>query len=318
MKLSVAMITYNHERFIGQAIESILAQNVNFEYEIVIGEDRSTDGTRAVVKEFYRRHPDRIKLLLRDRNVGAMRNFIETINACEGEYVAFLEGDDYWTATDRLQKQVDYLDTHPDRAICCGRARAVYESGTEKFEGRWDLVPPCPAGTYTVEDTLKSSFVLLCTTVLRREFVPLFPQWLLEMKLGDWPLCAMVARHGKVELMDEIMAAYRVHIGGTWSSLPHVTRLNEAARMLRALDKEFGYQYADVIREAMATPYLDLARTSRSKGRRVDTAKHVVHYIRNGGWRCPGSARAVAGLITYGVIGCWYKVFSRAKSADQN
>ena len=317
MKLSVSMITYNHERFIARAIESVLAQNVNFEYEIVIGEDCSTDSTRAVVEEFHRRYPDRIRPQLLDRNIGALRNFTRNIEACRGEYVAFLDGDDYWTATDKLQKQVDFLDTHPDRAICCGRARAVYDSRPEDFDGWWDVVPVYPAGTYAFEDLLKTCFVLLCTMVLRREFIPPFPKWFLEMKLGDWPLCIMVAQHGKIELVDEIVAAYRIHTGSTWSALPHLTRLNEAERMLRALDKEFGYQYADVIRESIATPYLDQARWSRANGERLRAAKCIVHYARNGGWRCPGGVRAIAGILTYGLVGSWYKVFSRAKSANQ-
>ena len=90
MKLSVMIITYNHERYISQTIESILAQRVNFDYEIVIGEDCSTDCTRAVIMDFQRRYPDRIVSLLRDRNIGAMRNFAGTIEACRGQYVAFL------------------------------------------------------------------------------------------------------------------------------------------------------------------------------------------------------------------------------------
>jgi glycosyltransferase involved in cell wall biosynthesis len=317
MKLCVAMITYNHGRFIGEAIESILAQKVNFEYEVVIGEDCSTDNTRSVVRDFHRRYPDRVRPLLWDRNIGILRNFAATIEACRCEYLAFLEGDDYWTATDKLQKQVDYLDAHPDRVICCARSKAVHEEGTQHFEGSWDVVPHHPAGTYTIEDILKESFVAVRTALFRREFVPVFPEWLLEMKLGDWPLCAMVARHGKVELMDEIVAAYRIHAGGTWSSLPHLKRLNEAARMLRALDKEFGYQYTDVIRDAIAAPYLDLAVRARSEGRRIEAAKLVATYLRNGGWRRPGSARTVAGLVTFGMIGAWYKVFSRAKSVNQ-
>ncbi len=313
MKLSVAMITYNHERFIGQAIESILAQNVNFEYEIVIGEDCSTDGTRALIMEFQRRYPNRLKLLLRDRNVGAMRNSAETIEACKGQYVALLEGDDYWTATDKLQKQVDFLDAYPDRALCCGRARPVYEAGTEDFDAGWDVAPSRPAGPYVVEDILKGNFVVTCTTVVRRELIPPFPNWFFEMKLGDWPLWAMIARYGKIELMDEIVAAYRIHLGGTWSSMPHINRVREEARVLRALDKELKHQHRNVIRKTLVPHYLYLAITSRSKGKRIETAKYFINYIRSGGWRRPGSARFIAGMIAYEVIGPWYKVLSRMK-----
>src|SRR5579864_5044611 len=107
MKLSVMMITYNHERFIAQALDSILAQQVNFDYEIVVGEDCSADGTRAILMDFHRRYPSRIVPFLRDRNMGAMPNFESTLRACRGQYLALLEGDDYWTSPDKLQRQVD-------------------------------------------------------------------------------------------------------------------------------------------------------------------------------------------------------------------
>src|ERR1700676_449892 len=117
MKLSVMMITYNHERYIAQAIESILAQKVNFDYELVIGEDCSTDGTRAVILDFHRRYPSRIVPLLRERNLGGPRNFLGTLAACRGKYLALLEGDDYWICTDKLQRQVDFLEANPAWAI---------------------------------------------------------------------------------------------------------------------------------------------------------------------------------------------------------
>src|ERR1700683_2854968 len=119
MKVSVLIVTYNQECYIGQAIESVLAQKVNFDYEIIIGDDCSTDGTRSLITEFQRLRPDRIKAILRDRNIGANRNVAGVAAASRGQYAAFLEGDDYWTATDKLQKQVDFLDAHPDRSICC-------------------------------------------------------------------------------------------------------------------------------------------------------------------------------------------------------
>src|ERR1700737_2056019 len=128
MKLSIAMITYNHEEFIGQAIESVLAQKVNFDYELVIGEDCSTDGTRAVILDFHRRYPDRIVPLLRERNLGLMGNFARTIAGCRGRYLALLEGDDYWICTDKLQRQVDFLEANPSWAICCTRAQVKNEA----------------------------------------------------------------------------------------------------------------------------------------------------------------------------------------------
>jgi glycosyltransferase involved in cell wall biosynthesis len=311
MKLSVLIITYNHERFIVQAIESVLAQKVNFAYEIVIGEDCSTDGTRAIVMDFQQRFPERIKLLPTERNIGAMRNLERTIAACRGQYLAFLEGDDYWTSADKLQRQIDFLDAHPDRAICCHRVRFLYETGSEDFDVKFDVFPPSAAGPYTIEDVLKGNFVMTCSMVLRRELIGRFPAWFFEMKLGDWPLCALVSRHGRVELMDEVMATYRLHRGCTWSSLPQVTRLRETVRMLKALDKELHHRHADAIREATTRPYLDLAATARSQNSRTETAKYLVTCIRNGGLRLPGMLPAFASLAAYVLLGSWYKIFSR-------
>src|ERR1700693_1289131 len=173
MKLSVAMITYNHQRFIGEAIGSGLAQKVNFGSEIVIGEDCSTDGTRGVILDFQRRHPERIVPILRERNVGAMRNFAETIAACRGQYVAFLEGDDYWTSVDKLQRQVDFLDAHPDSVLCCHRVKFLYETGSAEV----NVHPLLAAGPYTIEDLLRMNFVMTCSAVLRRDLIGPLPRW---------------------------------------------------------------------------------------------------------------------------------------------
>jgi glycosyltransferase involved in cell wall biosynthesis len=313
MKLSVMMITYNHGRFIARAIESALAQRVDFDYEIVIGEDLSTDNTRTIVVDFARRNPQRIVPLLRDRNIGAIRNFAQTVSACRGQYLAFLEGDDYWTSPDKLQKQVDFLDAHPDRAICCHRVQFLDETGLAEA----DIFPPHSAGEYTIEDLLKLNFVMTCSMVMRRELIGRIPDWLFRMKLADWPICAMVARYGTIELMDENMAAYRVHAGSSWSSLPSNTRLREGSRMLRALDKHLGYRYADTIAQTISRPYLQLAEAARSSGQRMATAKHVLDCIRNRGLRVSSARRTIAGLAAYALIGRWYKVFSNANSAGR-
>ena len=130
MKVSVHMITYNHEKFIAQAIESALMQQVDFDYEIVIGEDCSTDRTREIVVAYQQRHPDKIRLLLHEQNVGVSLNDIRVYRACRGEYVAWLEGDDYWTSPHKLQKQADFLDSHPACSACFHPVTVFFEDGS--------------------------------------------------------------------------------------------------------------------------------------------------------------------------------------------
>jgi glycosyltransferase involved in cell wall biosynthesis len=311
MKLSVAMITYNQERFIGQAIESVLAQKVNFDFEIVIGEDCSTDGTRAIVMDFHRRYPDRIVPLLGDQNVGAMRNLQETLAACRGQYVALLEGDDYWIRDDKLQKQVDFFEAHPDCAICCQRAQYLDELNATDVE----FFPSLPGGIYTIDDLLKGNFVMTCTAVLRREWIGTLPSWFSEMHLGDWPLFALVAQHGAICLLDDVASVYRVHAGGIWTSRSQASRLQETIRMLEAVNKELGYRYAVAIRQAIARSYLYWGEIARSNGKRVDTGMCLVNCLRYGGAYLTGSVPILRGLAWYTALGSLHSPLARAKRA---
>ena len=115
-KVSVLMITYNQESFIAQAIRSALMQITDFDYEIVIGDDYSTDRTRQIVADIACKHPARIKPVFQNVHVGANRNLVAALKACPGEYVAVLEGDDYWTTQNKIQLQVDFLD-RPVRVV---------------------------------------------------------------------------------------------------------------------------------------------------------------------------------------------------------
>ena len=118
IKVSVIVTTYNHERYIDRAIESVLEQATDFDYELVVGEDCSTDRTRDIVAEWQRKRPDRIRLVLQEKNVGGHGNFSAVYRAAAGDYVSWLEGDDYFTDPRRLQKMADFLDAHAECALC--------------------------------------------------------------------------------------------------------------------------------------------------------------------------------------------------------
>jgi hypothetical protein len=257
--------------------------------------------------DFHRRYPDRIKLLLRERNIGQERNFESTLSVCHGQYVAILEGDDYWTRTDKLQKQVNFLDAHPDRALCCHRALWLNETNpAESF-----VTPNRNAGPHTIEDLLKENFVVTCSAVLRRDLIEPLPPPFFVTRVGDWPRFAAVAQHGKIELMDDVMAVYRVHPESTFSSRPLLERYENCTQMLKILDEYLGFKYTNTIRQTLAGFYFNMASIVRQQGRRKDTARHVISCIRNGGWRT-GKRRFLVGLGAYALIGSRYKMFSRA------
>ena len=298
MKLSVAMITYNQERFIGQALESVLAQEVNFDYEIVIGEDCSTDGTGTVILDFQRRYADRIVVLFRKRNIGAMRNLAKTVATCRGDYLAILEGDDYWSCANKLQRQVDFLDAHPDWAVCCSRAEVRNESDFhsskpraqtgEVFPARPDgarltrqdvsgLLPVTPraAGTYALEDLLRENFIPTCTVMYRWSRLPRIPSWFFRSSLGDLPLHAIVAGERKIELLDDWgkFAVYRIHPGGIWSSRDRASQLRENTAMLAALNRHLGHPYNNLLGAHVARSYLELSQSARQEGKAAGHGK---------------------------------------------
>ena len=117
MKLSVFVVTYNQEKYIRQCLDSILMQKVDFDYEVVIGEDHGTDGTRAICEEYAKKYPQ-VRLLPLTENLGIARNWQRVLSECNGEYIAMCEGDDYWTNSLKLQKQVDFLEQHEQYELC--------------------------------------------------------------------------------------------------------------------------------------------------------------------------------------------------------
>jgi len=121
------MITYNHERYISEAIDGILMQECDFEYELVIGEDYSTDNTRKICEQYAAKYPNKIKLLQSVNNWGMNSNFIRTVKECNSKYIALCEGDDYWTDPLKLQKQVDFLEKNKEYSLCFHRAKKNIE-----------------------------------------------------------------------------------------------------------------------------------------------------------------------------------------------
>ena len=115
--LSVLMVTYNHDKYISKAIETVLDQKTKFNFELVIGEDCSTDNTRNIIEEYRKKQPNKIRLFSGDKNVGSTQNEITIVKASKGKYLAFCEGDDYWTDPFKLQKQVDFLEANPDYGL---------------------------------------------------------------------------------------------------------------------------------------------------------------------------------------------------------
>jgi glycosyltransferase involved in cell wall biosynthesis len=213
MKVSVCMPAYNHAPFIAQAINSVLMQQTDFEYELIIGEDCSTDNTRDIVVDYKRKYPDKIRLLLNENNIGMQHNSLQILQAASGEYIAMLEGDDYWTSPHKLQKQVAHLDCHRDLSMCFHNVMVFKEGHNRPFYSS----PMRPI--YTLEDIAVSNFIHTPSVMFRAKCFSEFPpMWYSMLPMGDWPSYIICAQKGGLGYIDENMATYRVHAGGIWSS----------------------------------------------------------------------------------------------------
>lgn len=228
--VSVCIITFNQAAYIEQAVLSALDQVTTFDYEIVIGDDCSTDGTPALLKSLAQQY-SRIRLLDRPRNLGINRNLASTVGECRGRYVALLEGDDYWTDPTKLQRQYEFLESRPDFAMCFhpAIARRDGEADTKIPRGRIPL-------RTTLADLIERGNFIPTPSVMFRNDTPLtFPDWYFDLRIGDLPLNVMNARTGDIGLIDRSMAVYRIHTDGAFSALSNAQRVSEVVRMYEHL-----------------------------------------------------------------------------------
>jgi glycosyltransferase involved in cell wall biosynthesis len=219
--LSVCCVTYNHEKYIAQAIEGFLMQKTTFKFEVLIGEDCSTDGTRKIVDEYALKYPDKITLVTSEMNVGAHKNAVRIFSRVKGRYVAMCDGDDYWTDPLKLQKQVDFLEQNQNYIMCCHHSKRIKENNEIYYMN----LNPKPI-IYSFEDILfDNDFETVLLSVVFRNTPEIN-----EMYKADWffqsnapdrflKLYATFTSGKDIYVLPEIMSCYRKHTGGIWSTL---------------------------------------------------------------------------------------------------
>lgn len=225
--LSVLVVTYNHEKFLEQCLKSALSQQINFPIEIVVGEDCSTDRTREIVKHFELAHPEVVKPLYHPVNVGMMPNFHSCLTACKGKYIAFLDGDDYWTDNNKLEKQVNFLEDNPDYVICAHNVDILKNDTLELPLNVFDK-----AKTFTINDLARGNFLYTASVVFRAKQIDQYPAWFYDSPAGDYVLHMLNAKKGKILYLPDTMAVYRTHKGGTWWGQPMESVLKKWLKVL--------------------------------------------------------------------------------------
>lgn len=244
--VSVRVLTYNHESYIAQCLEGALMQRTSFPFEIIVGEDCSTDRTREIVLAYGKAHPDRIQVLLSEANAGAAANDRRVEQACRGRYHAFCEGDDYWIDPRKLQKQADFLDAHPDISMCFHDAFVVRHdrSAIPDYLCRPGLPP-----RLTMADLLRWQLAVpLAGVMVRAEIVLGLPGWCGEIRYSDLLFRLWCAHRGDLAYLDEAMSVYRIHPGGVIMSNASLEKhFSGIIDVYRRFDAETGGRYAAMI-----------------------------------------------------------------------
>lgn len=235
--VSVWMITHNHERFVAHALESVLCQKRFFGIEIVISDDASEDRTAEIIGEYAARHPDLFRFKKRSKNVGVVRNYVETLLDCQGKYVAFLEGDDFWTDPQKLMRQVQFLDANTDHVICCHNVWKADDEG--RLNGL--LMKDVPASSNVVQ-LARGDYIATASCMVRNNVVHAFPNWLENLPACDWPLDLIQAQYGKIGYMPRLMAAYRQHDEGVWSGQSKRAQNHTAIALATQIDAGLAYR----------------------------------------------------------------------------
>lgn len=209
--VSIICVTYNHENYISQALDSFLMQKTTFPFEIILGEDCSTDKTREICIAYWKKHPDKIKLILHSKNVGAAKNHFSAMEASRAKYLANCEGDDFWTDPYKLQKQIDYLEKHPNTIISFHNFSMVNTGGEIITEQGY---PNNCKKILDIDDIIKGEYAKMLTIVFRREV--LFNNDLKVFDgLSDTCIEAiLLCKGGNAVMLEDNMGAYRVHEGG--------------------------------------------------------------------------------------------------------
>lgn len=227
--VSVAVITYGHEKYIRQALDSILMQEVNFKYEIVVGEDCSPDKTREILKEYERNYLDKFVMVYREKNIGARKNSYDIDMRCKGKYIAYLEGDDYWLDKNKLQKQIDFLEKNKEFIAVTHKVVVVDENSELKDE----MYPCCKENIYLLKHYKKKILPSQSGSIVKRNY---YKQSSCDFSIlndptmapGDMLHALIMVALGKVYCMQEVMGAYRhVTLSGTSFSATYREKTNE-------------------------------------------------------------------------------------------
>jgi len=217
--VSISCITYNQEKYIVDALDSFLMQKTDFFFEILVHDDASTDRTPEILKEYAEKYPDIIKVIYQTENQYSKGKSISKIfnyPRAQGKYIAVCEGDDFWLASDKLQKQVDYMEKNPDCTFCFHNAQI--QKTDKQHSNSFMLNESIKSDKYSLGEMCLLGFIPTASFLFPKYIVEEFPKWFSKAIVGDLPTLLIATSHGYAYYINEVMSVYRTNVEGSATS----------------------------------------------------------------------------------------------------
>lgn len=261
IKVSIICVTYNHEKYIAQTLDSMVSQKTDFEYEILVGDDCSQDRTPDILREYAQKYPQ-IVAVCREKNVGPARNFMDLARRIRGEYVAFCEGDDYWVDDEKLQIQADFLDANLDYSTCFHPVRVEYDG----VVGVESIFPKVCEDTPDTATLVRDNFIQTNSVMYRWRYPNGLPEnYNFSAIPGDWYMHLLHAEIGRIKYFDRVMGVYRRHPSGMWAMSTNAIELhrrygNNEIAFFRDQKNRFGGLYRESFERRQISIFFGLAK----------------------------------------------------------
>lgn len=249
-KVSIVCMVYKHEAYLRQCFDGFVMQKTDFPIEILVNDDCSPDGSAKVIREYEKKYPDLFHCIYQEENQyskGKMAWWEVLFPMAKGEYIAICEGDDYWIDPYKLQKQVDFMEQHPDYVACFHNARVQYDDHVSLFNALDENHDP------TTEDIIKRHWFIATPTLFFRNVLHDYPEWRGEVLNGDYLLELLLAREGRFYYMDDVMAVYRQD-GMGMSAVLNRNKVDMVDKLIYLLERMKDYydgEYASTFDESI-------------------------------------------------------------------
>jgi glycosyltransferase involved in cell wall biosynthesis len=251
--VSVFCPTYNHDKYISQCLDGIVMQKRNFAIEVIVQDDASTDNTAKIIKKYASKYNYIIPNIHKENQYTNGKNLNEYFfKNAKGKYVAFCEGDDYWTDPYKLQKQIDFLEANDDFSICFHNTKEQYVNSEKPT---FLYCEKNQKEISTIEDLLqKSNFIPTCSVIFRNKLFKHFPNWFNDLGMGDWIIHILNAEHGKIKYLDSVMGVHRLHETGVWTNEKNINKLLQVYEAYLKLGEYFQnkFTYKAIIKNKKA------------------------------------------------------------------